>query len=185
MSDETRLIHAGSEPRPLARTVGPPIQRGSTVLLPSAEALYDDSQLTYGRAGLAAQAALQEALAVLEGAVGVCLYPSGIAAISGALLAVLKAGDAILVVDNVYKPVRRFCDHVLKAFGVSVTYFAPRTPPEQLLAEAPTNLRLILMESPGSLSMEMQDVARIAELARAKGVLTALDNTWAAGLLYK
>jgi cystathionine beta-lyase len=186
MSEETRLIHAGSEPKPLARTVGPPIQKGSTVLLPSAEALYDDDgQLTYGRAGLAAQAALQEALAVLEGAVGVCLYPSGIAAISGALLAVLKAGDAILVVDNAYKPVRRFCDHVLKAFGVSVTYFDPRTPPEQLLADAPANLRLILMESPGSLSMEMQDVARIAELARGNGVLTALDNTWGAGLLYK
>src|SRR5204863_5069269 len=91
MSDETRLIHAGSEPQPLARTVGPPIQKGSTILLPNAEALYDDDgQLTYGRAGLAAQAALQEALAVLEGAVGVSLYPSGIAAISGALLAVLK-----------------------------------------------------------------------------------------------
>ena len=152
MSEETRLIHAGSEPRPLARTVGPPIQKGSTILLPTAEALYDDdNQLTYGRAGLAAQAALQDALALLEGATGVALYPSGIAAIAGALLAVLKAGDAIFVVDNVYKPVRRFCEHVLKTFGVSVSYFDPRTPPEQLLAEAPPDLRLILMESPGSL----------------------------------
>src|SRR5215217_9310761 len=103
MTDETRLIHAGSEPRPLARTVGPPVQKGSTVLLPNAEALYDDdSILTYGRAGLAAQTALQEALAVLEGAVGVSLYPSGIAAVAGALMAVLKAGDAILVADNTY-----------------------------------------------------------------------------------
>jgi cystathionine beta-lyase len=186
MSDETRLIHAGSEPRPLARTVGPPIQKGSTILLPNADALYDDdSLLTYGRAGLSAQAALQEALAVLEGAVGVSLYPSGIAAISGALMAVLKAGDAILVVDNVYKPVRRFCDHVLRNFGVSVSYFAPRTPPEHLFETARENLRLILMESPGSLSMEMQDAAAIASLARDRGVLTVLDNTWGAGLTFR
>ena len=91
MSDDTRLIHAGKAPDgALARTVGPPIQKGSTVLLPNAAALYDDDgQLTYGRAGLAAQAALQEALAVLEAAVGVSLYPSGMAAVSGALLAVL------------------------------------------------------------------------------------------------
>ncbi len=186
MSDETRLIHAGSTPRPLARTVGPPVQKGSTVLLPSADALYDDDAiLTYGRAGLAAQTALQEALAVLEGAVGVTLYPSGIGAIAGVLTAVLKAGDRILVADNCYKPIRRFCDHVLKRFGVDVAYFAPRTPPEQLVGEAAAATRLIFMESPGSLSFEMQDAARIAELARAKDILTALDNTWGAGLLYR
>ncbi len=186
MSDDTRLIHAGSEPKPLARTVGPPVQKGSTVLLPNAEALYDDDAiLTYGRAGLAAQTALQEALAVLEGAVGVTLYPSGIAAISGALTAILKAGDGILVADNCYKPIRRLCDHVLKRFGVDVAYFAPRTPPEQLIGEAPANTRLIFMESPGSLSFEMQDAPRIAELARAKGILSLLDNTFGAGLLFR
>lgn len=186
MSDETRLIHAGKTAGALARTVGPPIQKGSTVLLPNAEALYDDANhLTYGRAGLAAQACLQEALAVLEGAVGVSLYPSGIAAISGAILALLKAGDEILVVDNVYKPVRRFCDHVLKRFGVKVTYFDARTAPEMLVGGAAEAVRLILLESPGSLSFEMQDVPRIAELARERGILTAIDNTWGAGLLFK
>jgi cystathionine beta-lyase len=186
MSDETRLIHAGKTEAPLARTVGPPIQRGSTVLLPNAASLYDDAhQLTYGRAGLSAQAALQEALAVLEGAVGVSLYPSGIAAISGALLAVLKTGDEVLVVDNVYKPVRRFCDQVLKRFGVGVSYFDPREAPESLVGGASEAVRLILLESPGSLSFEMQDVPRIAELARARGILTAIDNTWGAGLIFR
>lgn len=186
MSDETRLIHAGRTPETLARTVGPPIQKGSTVLLPNAEALYDNAHhLTYGRAGLSAQACLQDALAVLEGAVGVSLYPSGIAAISGTMLALLKAGDEVLVVDNVYKPVRRFCDQVLKRFGVEVGYFDPRTPPQALLGSGSDALRMILMESPGSLSFEMQDVPRIAELARARGVLTAIDNTWAAGLLFR
>lgn len=186
MSDETRLIHAGKTGGALAKTVGPPIQKGSTVLLPNAEALYDDANhLTYGRGGLAAQACLQEALAVLEGAVGVSLYPSGIAAISGALMALLKAGDEILVVDNVYKPVRRFCDQVLKRFGVTVTYFEPHTAPETLVSTASDAVRLILLESPGSLSFEMQDVPHIAELARERGILTAIDNTWAAGLLFK
>jgi cystathionine beta-lyase len=184
--DETRLIHAGKLRGDLAKTVGPPIQKGSTVLLPNAEALYDDANhLTYGRAGLSAQAALQEALAVLEGAVGVSLYPSGIAAISGAAMALLKAGDEIMVVDNVYKPVRRFCDNVLKRFGVAVTYFDPHTAPEQLVGGASEAVRLILMESPGSLSFEMQDVPRIAELARSRSILTAADNTWGAGLLFR
>ena len=186
MSDETRLIHAGKSPGALAKTVGPPIQKGSTVLLPNAASLYDDENyLTYGRAGLSAQACLQDALAVLEGAVGVSLYPSGIAAISGALMALLKAGDEILVVDNVYKPVRRFCDHVLKRFGVTVTYYDPRLAPETLVTTAPDAVRMILLESPGSLSFEMQDVPRIADLARERGILTLMDNTWGAGLLFK
>ncbi len=186
MSDETRLIHTGKLPAALARTVGPPIQKGSTVLLPNAASLYDDAnQLTYGRAGLAAQAALQDGLAELEGAAGVSLYPSGIAAISGALLAVLKAGDEVMVVDNIYRPVRRFCDSVLDRFGVGVTYFDPRTPPDQLVGDAPPATRLILMETPGSLSFEMQDMPRVAELAQARGILTAVDNTWAAGLLFR
>jgi cystathionine beta-lyase len=94
MDDETRLIRAGASPKTLAKTVGPPIQKGSTVLLPNAASLYDDDgYLTYGRQGLAAQAALQGALAEMEGAQSVTLYPSGLAALTGALLAVLKAGD--------------------------------------------------------------------------------------------
>src|SRR5438067_8246738 len=103
MDEKTRLIRAGAPTQPLAKTVGPPIQRGSTVLLPNADALYDHEQFqTYGREGLSAQAALQDALAVLERAVGVTLYPSGLAALTGALLALLKAGDHLLVTDAIY-----------------------------------------------------------------------------------
>lgn len=186
MSDETRLIHAGKAAETLVRTVGPPIQKGSTVLLPNAAALYDDDNyLTYGRAGLSAQTCLQDALAMLEGAEGVTLYPSGIAAISGAAMALLKAGDEILVVDSVYKPVRRFCDSVLKRFGVGVAYFDPCLSPETLVETASAATRMILLESPGSLSFEMLDIPRIAELARARGILTAIDNTWGAGLIFK
>ena len=186
MADETRLIHAGKLKGELAKTVGPPIQKGSTVLLPNAAALYDDANhTTYGRAGLSAQSALQEALAVLEGAVGVALYPSGIAAIAGPMMALLKAGDEVLVVDNVYKPVRRFCDNVLKRFGVNVAYFDPNATPQALVGEASDKVRMILMESPGSLSFEMQDAPAIAQLARERGILTMADNTWGAGLLFR
>ena len=185
MDDKTRLIRAGAVTHPLAKTVGPPVQRGSTVLMPNAEALYDHDQITYGRQGLAAQAALQDALAAMEHAVGVALYPSGLAAITGALLAVLKAGDEVLVVDTIYAPTRRFCDQVLKRYGVTVRYFDPREAPETLVGESAPATRLILMESPGSLTLEMQDMTRVAELARERGVLTACDNTWGAGLLYK
>jgi cystathionine beta-lyase len=186
MDEATRLIRAGSAPKPLARTVGPPVQKGSTVLLPDAAALYDDdNHVTYGRQGLAAQGALCEALAELEGAAGVTLYPSGVAALAGAMLAVLEAGDAVAVVDTAYRPTRRFCDKVLKRYGVEVSYYDPRQPPDEMLAAQPANLKLVLLESPGSLSMEMQDVAALAAKARARGALTLADNTWAAGLLFK
>jgi cystathionine beta-lyase len=185
MDDKTRLIRAGATHLPLAKTVGPPIQRGSTVLMPNAASLYDWDQVTYGRQGLAAQAALQDALAAMEHAVGVTLYPSGLAAITGALLAVLKAGDEVLVADTIYAPTRRFCDQVLKRYGVTVRYFDPRETAEALVGGASPAVRLILMESPGSLTMEMQDMGRVAELARARKILTACDNTWGAGYLFK
>jgi cystathionine beta-lyase len=182
----TRLIRAGHGAGRAARTVGPAVQKGSTVLLPDAASLYPaDDSVTYGRQGLSAQFALQDALCELENAKAVTLYPSGVAALTGPLLAVLKAGDEILVVDTIYKPTRRFCDQVLKRFGVSVRYYDPRQSPEHLLASATPATRLILMESPGSLSFEMQDVGRIAELARARKILTVADNTWGAGYLFR
>jgi len=185
--DETRLIRAGARAgEPVARTVGPPVQKGSTVLLPDAASLYDDtSLLTYGRQGLSAQAALRAALAELEHAEDVTLYPSGLSALTGALLAVLKAGDELLVTDAIYKPTRRFCDHVLKRFGVTVRYFDPREAPETLIGGASAATRAILMESPGSLTFEMQDVGRVAALARERRILSLVDNTWGAGYLYK
>lgn len=184
MDEETRLIRAGHVDRLPAQTVSPPVQRGSTVLLPNAKALYDGT-LGYGRAGLAAQFALMEALCELEGAREVQLFSSGLAAMTAAIMAVLKAGDHLLVVDSVYRPVRCFCDQVLRRFGVAVDYYDPRLDAAGLLALATPATRLIVLESPGSLSFEMQDIAAIAAAARAKGVLTLVDNTWAAGLLFR
>lgn len=185
MDEETRLIRKGSDQPALARTVNPPIQRGSTVLLPNAASLYDDEQLTYGITGLSSPAALQRALAELEGSPDVTLYPSGLAAITGAMLAVLKTGDEILVVDSAYKPTRRFCDRALTRFGVSTTYYDPALAPDALMALATPRTRMILLESPGSLTFEMQDVPAIAKAANDRGILTLIDNTWAAGLYFK
>lgn len=186
MTEETRLIHAGRANSPLARTVGPPIQRGSTVLLPDAAALYDDAHhLTYGRQGLAAQAALIDGLCALENAKGAQLYPSGLAALTGAMLAVLKAGDEVLVVETIYKPTRRFCDAVLGRYGVAVRYYPAELDAQALMALCGPATRLIVMESPGSLSFEMQDVPGIAGAARERNILTLIDNTWGAGLLFK
>jgi cystathionine beta-lyase len=184
-SPETRLLHVGTSPANLSRTVGPPVQRGSTVLLPDAAALYDSAQVTYGREGLASHLALIEALGALENAASVRLFPSGLAAMSGALLAVLKTGDDVLITDAVYRPTRRFSDRVLKRYGVSARYYAPCATPEELMALCRPNTRLIVLESPGSLTFEVQDVPAIAALARERGILTLIDNTWAAGLFFK
>jgi cystathionine beta-lyase len=181
----TGVIRAGHGTQPLARTVGPPIQKGSTVLMADAASLYDTAQVTYGRGGLGTQDALIGALAELEGATAVRLFPSGLAAVTGALLAVLKAGDEILVADTAYKPTRRFCDNVLKRFGVSTRYHPARATPEDLAAQIGPATRLILMESPGSLTFELQDAPGIAAMARTRGILTLMDNTWAAGLYFK
>ena len=181
----TRLIHAGETPDALSRTVGPAIQRGSTVLLPSAGALYDESRPTYGRGGLETHQALMSALADLENATTVRLYPSGLAALTGAMLAVLSAGDDILVSDGAYKPTRRFCDQALRRFGIQTRYYDPATSAADLLAMAIPATRLIVMESPSSLTFDVQDVPAIAALSRARGILTLVDNTWAAGVLFK
>jgi cystathionine beta-lyase len=184
--DSTRLIH-DSRPAmgPLPITVGPPIQRGSTVLMPDAASLYDSSQISYGRGGLAAQNALTAALADMEGAVGCQLFPSGLAAMTGAMLAVLKAGDVVLIPDSIYSPTRRFCDKVLKGLGVTTISYPPRAAPDEVLNLGGPKTRLLLLESPGSLTFEIQDVAAFTALAKARGVLTLIDNTWAAGLLFK
>lgn len=184
-SESTRLIHAGRTPSAPAHTVGPPVVRGSTVLLDKADQLYDERLATYGRGGLTTQDALTSALTELEHADSVRLFPSGLAAITGALLAVLKAGDEVLASDGAYKPTRRFCDGALRRFGVTVRYHPAEASPDEILSLATPATRLIIMESPSSLTFEVQDVAAIARLAAARNILTLVDNTWAAGVLFK
>lgn len=189
--EATRLIRtAGGAERAAADmtgpvTVNPPVQRGSTVVMPRADQLYNYDVCTYGRSGLRTQSALQEALAALENATSVQLYPSGAAAVAGALLAVLRAGDEILVSDAVYGPTRRLADGVLRRFGVTSRYVPPRSGASALEALVTPATRLIMLESPGSLTFEIADAPAIAAMARSRGLLTAMDNTWGAGVLFK
>lgn len=183
--EATQLIHGDNQTAPLVSTVGPPVQRGSTVLMPDAASLYDASQITYGRGGLATHRALTSALAQMEGATACRLFPSGLAAMTGAMLAVLKSGDRVLAPDSIYAPTRRFCDNVLTGFGITTIYYPPRAEAQEILTLGGPGSRLLLLESPGSLTFEMQDVAALAAAARAQGVLTLIDNTWGAGLLFK
>ena len=184
--DQTAAIRAGAKAPISASTVNAPVQRGSTVLMPNAASLYEPGQISYGRAGLQPHAALIEALCELEGATAARLFPNGVAAMSGAMMALLNAGDDVLVVDCIYDPTRRFCNKVLARFGVTTRYFHPSLSAEEVLALAVPATRMIVLESPGSLTFEIQDVPGIAALARARGILTAIDNTWgAAGLTFK
>ena len=164
--------------------VNPPVVHGSTVLYPTAEDLRAHrSEFQYGRHGTPTTRALQQTLMALEGpqCAGVGIAPSGLAAISTTLLAVLKAGDHILVCDNIYRPTRNFCQGVLARYGVETTYFDPLIG-AGIAALFKPNTRVVMVEAPGSQSFEMPDVPAIAAAAHAHDVLVIDDNTWATPL---
>ena len=164
--------------------VNPPVVHGSTVLYPTAEDLRAHrSEFQYGRHGTPTTRALQQTLMALEGpqCAGVGIAPSGLAAISTALLAVLKAGDHILVCDNIYRPTRNFCQGMLARYGVETTYFDPLIG-AGIAALFKPNTRVVMVEAPGSQSFEMPDVPAIAAAAHAHDVLVIDDNTWATPL---
>src|SRR5437868_14419838 len=167
--------------------VNPPVVHGSTVLYPTAEDLHAHrGEFTYGRHGTPTTRALQETLMALEGpqCAGVGIAPSGLAAISTTLLAVLKTGDHLLVCDNVYRPSRNFCNGVLARYGVETTYFDPLIGAgiEKLFKP---NTRAVLVEAPGSQSFEMPDIPAIVGIAHARGALAIDDNTWATPLVHR
>ncbi len=184
---ETRLVTAGRDTRAQNGFVNPPVVHGSTVLYPTAEDLHAHrGEFTYGRHGTPTTKALQQALMAIEGpqCAGVALAPSGLAAISTALLAVLKAGDHILVCDNVYRPSRNFCNGMLARYGVETTYFDPMIGSGVAALFRP-NTRALLVEAPGSQSFEMTDIPAIAAVAHARGALVIDDNTWATPLFHR
>jgi cystathionine beta-lyase len=184
---DTRLVTAGRDPKSYHGFVNPPVYHASTVLYPSAEDFVAHrSRYQYGRRGTPTTEALESALQELEGpnCAGVALLPSGLAAIATALLSVVKAGDHILVTDNAYGPARSYCDSILKRLGVTTSYFDPLAGPEIAELFQP-NTAAIYLESPGSLSFEMQDVTTLAKVAHDKGAVVLMDNTWATPLYYR
>jgi cystathionine beta-lyase len=170
-------------------TVNPPLHRASTVLYETYESYLAADRKPYhgklyGTYGSPVQLALEAALAEIEGAFGCRVCHSGLDAIETALLAFTRSGDHILVCDNVYGPTRDFADRVLAKYGVEVEYLPP-TVGADVERFLKSNTRLVYLESPGSNTFELQDVPAVAEVARARNVVTVLDNTWATPLFFR
>lgn len=187
--DRTRVVTAGRRPEWTQGIVSPPVWRASTILYDSVadmRAAVRDThhRLFYGRRGTPTQWSLADALTELEpGAEGSFLYGSGVAAIAAALLSVLSPGDELLLTDTVYDPTRGLANGLLARMGITTRYYDPLIGGgiAELIGPA---TRAIMMESPGSLTFEVQDVPAITAAARARGVVTLLDNTWATPLLF-
>jgi len=186
---DTKLTSGGRRTEWRGKLVNPPVDRGSTILFDDVEELRAASpglgRYYYGLHGWPTQWALAEGLTELEkGAAGTALAETGLAAVTAALTAVLETGDELLMVDSVYGPTRRFCDVVLKRFGISTRYYDPLATPAELEAMFGDDTRAIFLESPGSQTFEIQDVPGLCAMAKRRGIVTLLDNTWATPLLF-
>ncbi|HEX5500161.1 MAG TPA: aminotransferase class V-fold PLP-dependent enzyme, partial [Thermomicrobiales bacterium] len=182
---ETKVVHLGRDPFAHHGFVNPPVYRGSTVLYETLDALKSRKQpYTYGRRATPTTHALEEAITDLEGGATTILTSSGLGAVSTALLAFVSAGDHILITDSAYQPGRAFADRMLKRLGVEITYYDPHAGAGITELFRP-NTRLVLVESPGSQTFEMQDIPAIAAAARARDIWVLADNTWATPLVCK
>ncbi len=196
MHEATRLVHAGREPEEQGWMVNPPIYQSSTIVFPTlkdllyAERGYSNNdlvepyELKYGRYGTQTNFALEKAIAEIDGGYNSFVTSSGAAAINTALVAFLKQGDHMLLVDNVYSPTRSFADKFLKKLGIETTYYDPLIG-EDIKKLIKKNTKVIFLESPGSLSFEVQDVAAICKVAKKHNVVTIIDNSWASGIYFK
>jgi len=187
LKPETQLVTTGRDTEGQYGFVNPAVYHASTVLYPTAEdQVAHRSRYQYGRRGTPTSEALEGALRAIEGdaCAGVALMPSGLAAISTALLSVTGSGDHILVTDSVYRPTRNFCDGLLKRMGVETTYYDPLIGTDIGRLFKP-NTKVVFVEAPGSQSFEMQDIPAIAKVAHGRDALVLMDNTWATPLYFR
>lgn len=191
MKDDTLIVHTGREPERHGGIVNPPVYHASTVLYPTIDAFRRRSEgdaqyrsVRYGAYGVPTTFALADAVAELEGGQGAVITSTGLAAVTLALTALVRQGDHMLIVDSVYSPTRAFCDTVLKRFGVTTTYYDPLIG-GKIADLIQSHTRLVLTESPGSLTFDVQDIPAIAAAAHQHDVLVLMDNTWATPLFFK
>mgnify|MGYP003631541920 CR=1 FL=1 len=181
----TRLMHAGRKPEEYFGVVNPPICRTSTILYDNLAAYLDpNTKYRYGRVNNPLSQSFEEAVAELEGGFHAISTSCGLSAITTTLMAFLKAGDHVLIVDSCYPPTRFFANKQLHSFGVHVEYYDPMVGAgiKDLIRD---NTRAIYLESPGSATFDVQDVPAIVKVARAHDILTIMDNTYAAGVLFR
>lgn len=196
IGQSTRLIHAARNTDEQGWMVNPPIYQTSTIVFPTLKDLHKAEEgyanedllkpyeLKYGRYGTQTNFALEKAIAEIENGYSSFLTSCGASAINTALIAFLQKGDHLLVADNSYSPTRGFSDIFLKKFGIETTYYDPRIGAgiEKLIKK---NTKVIFMESPGSLSFEVQDVPAICKVAKKHKIVTIVDNTWSSGIYFK
>ena len=182
---DTLLTHTGGTPADRHGAVNPPVYRASTILFPTVaewEASREHSRrfdvIRYGQLGTPTTFALEEAIAALEGGYRAMLLPSGLAAATTALLALLRSGDHLLMVDAAYAPTRHFCKAILPRYGITTTFYDPCIGADIASLIRPET-KVVFTESPGSLTFEVQDIPAIAAAAHAAGAVVVMDNTWA------
>jgi cystathionine beta-lyase len=188
----TRLAKAGRAARSQPGTVNLPVTRASTVTFASVaemEAVQrrfeaDEPVPTYGITNMPLRVAFEELMVEIEGGHRAATYPSGLAAVAAALMACLGAGDHVLVTDSVYGPTRRFCDRTLRRYGIETTYYDPCIGAGIANLMRP-NTRAVYLESPGSITFEVQDLPAIARIAHERGAAVIQDNTWATGFFLR
>ena len=181
MKDETKSINVGRGDQHHFGAVNMPVYHASTILYPSLAALRKrtDMPYSYARKGTPSSNALEKAVATLEGGADCVLTPSGLAGLTLAFLAVVKAGDHILITDSVYAPTRALCDDYFPSLDIECEYYDPLIGGDIERLVRP-NTSLIFTESPGSQTFEVQDIPAICAVARARGITTIIDNTWGA-----
>jgi cystathionine beta-lyase len=192
MHDATRLAHSGRNSEAFHGAVNTPVFRASTILAPTLKAWEErlraraegEPGVYYGRLGTPTTQAFESSVALMEGAHRALVFPSGLAACTTALLSTLSAGDHLLMTDSVYGPVRHFCDRTLRRMGIETTYYDPLIG-SGVGALFRANTRAVYVESPGSQTLEVQDVPAIARQARGAGIRVIMDNTWATPLYFK
>lgn len=185
LAPDTILTHRGRHPEEQHGLVNTPPYRGSTILFKTLDDLQNPHpRYDYGRTGNPSSSAVEELVTELEGAAGTVLAPSGLAAISTALLSVLGSGDHLLVSDSAYYPTRRLADGLLARMGVSVEYYDPRIG-AGIAALFTERTRAVFCESPGSLTFEVQDLPAIAAAAHERDIAVIVDNSWATPLYYR
>jgi cystathionine beta-lyase len=185
----TDLIHHGYVPPAEFEAPQPGIFKASTVFFPNVAAMRqrewkDKSGYTYGTHGTPSSFTLEERLCTLEGGKHCALTPSGLSALAVAAFAVLKTGDHVLLPDNSYGPNKVLAEGELKSFGISHSFYDAMNP-EDLAGKIQSNTKLVWLEAPGSVSMEFPDLIKLINLCKSHSVVTALDNTWGAGLAFQ
>jgi len=190
MKQDTKIVNAGRSAKWTQGVVNPSVTRASTVVFDTVAQMNEavanrhKQTMVYGRRGTTTSFAFSDAMTELEGGAGCALYPSGTAAITNAILAFVKQGDHILMVDTAYEPTRDYCDKILSKIGVTTTYYDPLLGAD-IEALIQDNTRIIFLESPGSITMEVQDVPTISAVAHKHDCIVMLDNTWGAGINFK